>query len=352
MKKLSAKIAQHNNVYLKKHHSFAYKHHRMLTYLVDENLNKKKTQPAYIRNGQVKMIHETGMVGIEWMFLQICQKGSPWLDRGMNSYFSFQCRFLHHRDPYLMLGPLKEEQKASTPYLVIFHDILTEPEMIYLKELSRPNLSQNRTYDNVSGASNFHDFKSGKARRIIHKTSQTWISEVEWPELNRVEDWVGRKYIKLKHNILWKLNKKISLATGLVTDVHGSASDMQVTNYGLGGLCEGHIDPVGLMEHDELLLKQTRPDILVHGDILATFMAWLSDTEGGGGTAFVSPGYEGLILPEKGAAAFWIDLYSDGMRDRHSKHAGCPVLKGSKWILNKWINMYGYVKEARSRTSM
>ena len=42
-------------------------------------------------------------------------------------------------------------------------------------------------------------------------------------------------------------------------------------------------------------------------------------------------------MPEKGAASFWYDLTSEGYRDASSQHGGCPVLKGSKWILNKWM---------------
>ena len=45
-------------------------------------------------------------------------------------------------------------------------------------------------------------------------------------------------------------------------------------------------------------------------------------------------------MPEKGAAAFWYDLVSNGFRDKTTQHGGCPVLKGSKWILNKWLYYY------------
>jgi len=47
--------------------------------------------------------------------------------------------------------------------------------------------------------------------------------------------------------------------------------------------------------------------------------------------------YEQAIFPDRGSAAFWMDLDSKGHRDMRSSHMGCPVLKGSKWILNKWI---------------
>ena len=56
-------------------------------------------------------------------------------------------------------------------------------------------------------------------------------------------------------------------------------------------------------------------------------------------------GHDGKIAPKKGAAAFWYDILSAGFRDLHSVHAGCPVLKGSKWILNKWLFMLDNFKK-------
>ena len=56
-------------------------------------------------------------------------------------------------------------------------------------------------------------------------------------------------------------------------------------------------------------------------------------------------GREGKIKPEKGAAAFWYDILSDGYRDLNSLHGGCPVLMGSKWILNKWLYMFDNFKK-------
>ena len=65
----------------------------------------------------------------------------------------------------------------------------------------------------------------------------------------------------------------------------------------------------------------------------------------GGGTGFIYPGYHQLVEPEKGSAAFWIDLRASGLRDDAATHGGCPILKGSKWILNKWIRYYKQWKE-------
>ena len=66
-------------------------------------------------------------------------------------------------------------------------------------------------------------------------------------------------------------------------------------------------------------------------------MGWFEDTKAGGGTAFNQNNFEGTVEPTKGSAAFWINLSSCHIKDERASHGGCPVLKGSKWILNKWI---------------
>ena len=131
------------------------------------------------------------------------------------------------------------------------------------------------------------------------------------------------------------MSRKIELVTNFnITTRHG-ASAYQTTNYGLSGMVSTHIDPWGY-EHGIDLVEERR-QLSRTGDYIATFMGWLEDTQAGGGTAFVTKGYEGTVEPSKGAAAFWINLSSCHMRDPRSGHGGCPVLKGSKWIVNKWI---------------
>ena len=62
--------------------------------------------------------------------------------------------------------------------------------------------------------------------------------------------------------------------------------------------------------------------------------------EAGGATAFPTANFEGLLEPRKGSAAFWFNQFSSHYRDTRAAHGGCPVLKGDKWILNKWINSW------------
>lgn len=65
----------------------------------------------------------------------------------------------------------------------------------------------------------------------------------------------------------------------------------------------------------------------------------LSDVQKGGGTAF--PYLKLLIAPRKGSAILWFNLKTSGEGDVYTRHAGCPVLLGSKWVANKWIREHG-----------
>jgi len=51
--------------------------------------------------------------------------------------------------------------------------------------------------------------------------------------------------------------------------------------------------------------------------------------EQGGATAF--PFLDIAVKPEMGNVLFWYNLHRSLDMDYRTKHAGCPVLKGSKW---------------------
>lgn len=65
----------------------------------------------------------------------------------------------------------------------------------------------------------------------------------------------------------------------------------------------------------------------------------MSDVEKGGATVFP---YLNVHVPAiKGSAIYWNNLKPSGESELATRHAGCPVLIGSKWVANKWIHEQG-----------
>ena len=112
----------------------------------------------------------------------------------------------------------------------------------------------------------------------------------------------------------------------------------QVTHYGLGGLCETHIDPYGYIGKKNALKRSNQfieykllslfnyffsfliiegaglydfppvQRLKLTGDIFGTMMGYLNNVEAGGATAFCKPFKEEIIQPRKGSITFWYSL--------------------------------------------
>ena len=147
----------------------------------------------------------------------------------------------------------------------------------------------------------------------------------------------------ITHHTMLKVSRRIELATNLNVTTRYGASLYQATTYGLSGMTVAHQDPLGYESGVELY--ESAKHYIRTGDYIATFMGWLDDTMVGGRTAFTSRLFEGTVEPRKGSAAFWINLASCHKKDKRSTHVGCPVLKGSKWILNRWVYSFDQWKK-------
>lgn len=55
----------------------------------------------------------------------------------------------------------------------------------------------------------------------------------------------------------------------------------------------------------------------------------MSEVAQGGATVFTELGLS--VSPVKNAAVYWLNLHPSGEGDLATRHAACPVLRGSKW---------------------
>ena len=267
-------------------------------------------------------------------------------------YRQTKCHLVHHFNPVSILGPFRIEVKLYYPLRAMFHDFFIEREMDWLKQssktmlsLTRSSLLTNRTSPidrtRVRVVTTHNQtaklYPSQPIVDIVYNEIENYtrMSANDEPAMYRISQLKNPYQYTILHKTLFRISKRIELATGLnLTTRHGS-SFYHASNYGLAGSLMTHMDPWGY-EQGEILTDEKRHSVRT-GDYIATFMGWIESTDAGGSTAFTTKNYEGVMEPIKGSAGFWINLSSCHIKDVRAMHGGCPVLKGTKWIINKWI---------------
>jgi len=81
---------------------------------------------------------------------------------------------------------------------------------------------------------------------------------------------------------------------------------------------------------------QDRPE---SGNRTWTFMVYLNEGMGGGGTKFHA--IDQTFEPRKGRALFWNSLYPNRQPNPDTVHSGELVTSGSKMIITQWFREYG-----------
>ena len=275
---------------------------------------------------------------------------------------------IHNTDPFLKLGPFKLEMLRYHPFRSIFHDFLTLQEVHWMINYVQPRLSSKRHVLESNKELSASEKINSNIRITVSKAIQTWFPDIRFKEtqqyyrLNKDErdmiddqkDTVGKTKVQnriyltiplvdpysyhIVNDVVLKISKRLEAATTMnITGRHGS-SEYQVTNYGLAGMVQRHQDSYGVETGTHL--PWDRRYMVSTGDVIATFMGWMHNTKEGGATYFTSSGHENRMFPQKQSAAFWIDTFASGEPDVDQEHGACPVLLGSKWILNKWIHHY------------
>ena len=197
--------------------------------------------------------------------------------------------------PMFYLIPLREETLNFDPWIVVYHQFITDEDIANIKSVATPRLQRSNVIGQADGKRKTH-------RQRISK--HTWLEHEASP-------------------VVTKINRRITALTNLSVD---TAESLQVANYGIGGHFVPHFD---FASNDSIIDPYD-------GNRILTAILYMSDVQAGGSTVFVQAGVE--VKPEKGACGVWYNLKASGEKDFSTGHAGCPVLVGSKWIATKWYH--------------
>ncbi|XP_071527812.1 prolyl 4-hydroxylase subunit alpha-2-like [Panulirus ornatus] len=226
-----------------------------------------------------------------------------------------KCRVDRRGSAWLTLMPALVEEHSLDPPILSFHHVLSDHQLAVIRHLALPLLEQAKVQDSNKGEEGSPIQK--------HRSSYTaWLPAHAHPTLRAA-------------------SRMVAAITGLeVSEERGEAEMLQVNQYGNGAHYDPHMDFLALYHRiweaeqpDEKLIKQ-HPN----GDRIATLMFYMNDVEEGGRTVFPRVGVG--VEPRRGSAVFWWNLLPCGRGDVRMLHAACPVLRGTKWVSNKWIKSY------------
>ena len=125
-----------------------------------------------------------------------------------NRTSKFYCVYNTTTTAFLRLAPLKMEIVRLNPYMVLYHDVMTDSEIEHLKKLATPSLKRALVYrGNDKQVSNIRTSKSA------------WLRDTD--------------------KVTMRVNTRIADMTGF--DMRGSEM-LQMGNYGLGGHYYNHYD--------------------------------------------------------------------------------------------------------------
>ncbi|XP_050100232.1 prolyl 4-hydroxylase subunit alpha-2-like [Anopheles aquasalis] len=211
------------------------------------------------------------------------------------------CFYEHNRTPFLTIAPLKLEQINHDPFIVVYHEIISNSEITNVLEAAHPRLN----------------------RALVFAANQYTVTKFR----TSTNAWLN---VDMFYTHLRPIVQRVEDMTGLTKR---SYDQLQIGNYGVGGHYSTHHD------YDVPADGQEAFPSLGKGNRVATVMYYLSEVDVGGATVF--PNIDVAVFPRKGSAVFWYNLHRNGTADPRTLHAACPVMLGSKWVANQWIHERG-----------
>ncbi|XP_036325363.1 prolyl 4-hydroxylase subunit alpha-2 [Rhagoletis pomonella] len=201
-----------------------------------------------------------------------------------------RCRYVHNNVPFCFIAPFRKEELSQDPPVAYYHEVIYDSEIERILNETEHNV-QRSMVDNGT----FSD---------VRTSQNTWIDFEE-------------------HSFLNNLAQRLRDITGLILE---TAELLQVANYGIGGHYGAHYD----------FAEETGDVFDGRGNRLLTALFYINDVELGGATAF--PYLRLAVPPIKRSMVVWYNMHESLELDYRTKHGGCPVLVGSKWICNEWFH--------------
>ncbi len=194
--------------------------------------------------------------------------------------------------------------RAEKPFVAVLAGVLTADECTALIDLARPRLEP----------STIADPQTGKDVVGAHRTS------------------FGMFFRPMENELVARIDRRLAEVTRLPP---GNGEGLQILHYPVGAQFPPHFD----------FLQPSNPanvaSIARSGQRVSTLIAYLNDVEAGGETIFPHAGW--TVFPRRGSAVYFEYCNSRGQVDPRSLHAGCPVLRGEKWIATKWMRERRFV---------
>jgi prolyl 4-hydroxylase len=135
----------------------------------------------------------------------------------------------------------------------------------------------------------------------------------------------------LRSPVAASCDEKIAKTLGIRREY---SEGIQAQRYDVGGQFKAHTDyfEPGTSEYAQFGGER--------GNRTWTFMVYLNDGMGGGGTRFFA--IDHTFVPKRGQAVIWNNLNADGTPNGATLHSGEPVTCGHKVIITKWFRELGW----------
>lgn len=148
----------------------------------------------------------------------------------------------------------------------------------------------------------------GNVTTDYRKSEQLWITDEQHQIAKKISDFC-------EYNL--NLPKK-------------NMESLQLVKYDVNGYFKEHYDAE---------LDKTKNNNIK--DRAHTFIVYLNNVEEGGETRF--PNLDLNFKPKKGTAIYFKTLLPDGVLLKKSLHQGMPIIRGEKYIVNKWIHLNDFI---------